>query len=80
MMYGSLPPNGQGIAVLQILNILEGFDLAKYGYGSAEHIHFVTEAKRLAFEDMARYYGDPAFSTIPVKKLISKEYAAERRN
>jgi gamma-glutamyltranspeptidase / glutathione hydrolase len=74
-----LPPNGQGIAVLQMLNILEGFDLAKYGYGSPEHIHYVTEAKRLAFEDMARYYGDPAFSEIPVKKLISKEYAAERR-
>jgi gamma-glutamyltranspeptidase / glutathione hydrolase len=74
-----LPPNGQGIAVLQILNILEGFDLAKYGYGSPEHIHYFTEAKRLAFEDMARYYGDPAFSTIPVKKLISKDYAAERR-
>jgi gamma-glutamyltranspeptidase/glutathione hydrolase len=74
-----LPPNGQGIAVLQILNILEGFNLAGYGYGSPEHIHYVTEAKRLAFEDMARYYGDPSFSTIPVKKLISKEYAAERR-
>jgi len=74
-----LPPNGQGIAALQILNILEGFEMAKYGYGSAEHIHYLVEAKRLAFEDMARYYGDPAFTDIPVQQLISKEYAAERR-
>lgn len=74
-----LPPNGQGIAVLQILNILEGFDLAKFGYGSKEHIHHFVEAKRLAFEDMAKYYGDPAVNKIPVEKLISKEYASQRR-
>ena len=74
-----LPPNGQGIAVLQILNILEGFDLAKYGYGSKEHMHLFIEAKKLAYEDMAKYYGDPANQSIPVAKLISKEYAAERR-
>ncbi len=74
-----LPPNGQGIAVLQMLNILEGFDMAKFGYGSTEELHYFTEAKRLVFEDMARYYGDPSFTGIPVNKLISKEYADERR-
>ena len=74
-----LPPNGQGIAALQILNILEGFDIASMGFGSAEYIHLFTEAKKLAFEDRAKYYADPAFSTIPVSQLISKKYAAERR-
>lgn len=74
-----LPPNGQGIAALQILNILEGYDIASMGFGSAEYIHLFTEAKKLAFEDRARYYADPAFSDIPIEQLISKEYAAERR-
>jgi gamma-glutamyltranspeptidase/glutathione hydrolase len=74
-----LPPNGQGIAVLQMLNILEGYPMKDFGYGSPEHIHHFVEAKRLAFEDMAVYYGDPAFHAIPVQKLISKAYAAERR-
>ena len=74
-----LPPNGQGIATLQILNILEGFDLAKMGFGSAEYIHLFTEAKKLAFEDRAKFYADPRFSAIPVAQLISKKYAAERR-
>ena len=74
-----LPPNGQGIAALQILNILEGFDLKAYGFGSPEHVHLFTEAKKLAFADRARYYADPAFHPAPVAKLISKEYAAERR-
>jgi gamma-glutamyltranspeptidase/glutathione hydrolase len=74
-----LPPNGQGIAALQILNILEGFDIASIGFGSAEYLHLFTEAKKLAFEDRARYYTDPAFYNIPVEKLISKDYAAERR-
>jgi gamma-glutamyltranspeptidase / glutathione hydrolase len=74
-----LPPNGQGIAALQILNILEGFDIASMGFGSAEYIHLFTEAKKLAFEDRARYYTDPRFSNIPVNQLISKKYAAERR-
>jgi gamma-glutamyltranspeptidase/glutathione hydrolase len=74
-----LPPNGQGIGALQILNILEGFDIAKYGYGSKEHMHLYIEAKKLAYEDMAKYYGDPAKQSIPVSKLISKEYATERR-
>ncbi|MBW6501835.1 MAG: gamma-glutamyltransferase [Bacteroidales bacterium] len=74
-----LPPNGQGIAALQILNILEGFDIASMGYSSAEYIHHFTEAKKLAFEDRARYYADPRFSNVPVNQLISKKYAAERR-
>ena len=74
-----LPPNGQGIAALQILNILEGFDIAGYGFGSPEHVHLFTEAKKLAFEDRARFYADPEFADIDVDWLISKEYAAERR-
>jgi gamma-glutamyltranspeptidase / glutathione hydrolase len=74
-----LPPNGQGIAALQILNILEGYDIASMGFGSANYIHTFTEAKKLAFEDRAKYYADPVFSKIPVAQLISKKYAAERR-
>ena len=74
-----LPPNGQGIATLQILNILEGYDIASMGFGSTDYLHYFTEAKKLAFEDRAKYYADPDFADIPVKKLISKEYAAERR-
>jgi gamma-glutamyltranspeptidase/glutathione hydrolase len=74
-----LPPNGQGIAALQMLNILEGYDLAKLGFGSAEALHLMIEAKKLAFEDAARFYADPDFVRVPVGRLISKEYAAERR-
>ena len=74
-----LPPNGQGIATLQILNILEGFDLEQLGFGSAEYIHLFTEAKKLAFEDRAKYYADPRYGTIPVTQLISKKYAGDRR-
>lgn len=74
-----LPPNGQGIAALQMLNILEGYDLASMGFGSAEYMHLFTEAKKLAFEDRAKYYADPAFAAIPVAHLLSKKYAAERR-
>ncbi len=74
-----LPPNGQGIAALQILNILEGYDLKSYGFGSPEHLHLFIEAKKLAFEDRARYYADPDFAVSPVEWLISKDYAAERR-
>ncbi|MEE4214021.1 MAG: gamma-glutamyltransferase [Bacteroidales bacterium] len=74
-----LPPNGQGTAALQILNILEGYDIANMGFGSAEYIHHFVEAKKLAFEDRAKYYSDPAFNDIPLEELISKEYAAERR-
>ncbi|MBN2350450.1 MAG: gamma-glutamyltransferase [Bacteroidales bacterium] len=74
-----LPPNGQGIAALQILNILEGFDIASMGFGSTEYIHHFIEAKKLAFEDRAKYYADPDFVSVPVDQLISKEYAASRR-
>ncbi len=74
-----LPPNGQGIAALQILNILEGYDIASMGFGSTEYVHLFTEAKKLAFEDRAKYYADPVFSKVPVEQLISKKYAGERR-
>ncbi|MCK5691221.1 MAG: gamma-glutamyltransferase [Bacteroidales bacterium] len=73
-----LPPNGQGIAALQILNILEQFDIAAMGFASSEYIHHFVEAKKLAFEDRAKYYADPAFNRLPVEELISKEYAARR--
>ena len=74
-----LPPNGQGIAALQILNILEGFDVAAMGFGSADYVHTLVEAKKLAFEDRAKYYADMDFADVPVERLISKEYADERR-
>ena len=74
-----LPPNGQGIAALQILNILEGFDIASMGFASADYLHTLIEAKKLAYEDRARYYADMDFVAVPVERLISKEYAAERR-
>ena len=74
-----LPPNGQGIAALQILNILEGFDLAAMGFGSPGHVHAFVEAKKLAFADRARFYADPDFADVPVAELISKDYAARRR-
>ena len=73
-----LPPNGQGIAALQILNILEQYDLRSMGHNSAELIHIFTEAKKLAYEDRAKYYADPNFNTIPVNELISKTYAKQR--
>ena len=74
-----LPPNGQGIAALQILNILEAYDIASMGSGSADYLHYLIEAKKLAFEDRAKFYSDPAFSDIPVDGLVSKEYASRRR-
>ena len=74
-----IPPNGQGIAGLQILNLLEAFDLSSYGFGSPEHIHLFVEAKKLAFEDRARHYADPEFMEVDVEWLISKDYARERR-
>lgn len=74
-----LPPNGQGIAALQILNILEGYDIRAMGFGSVEYIHALVEAIKLAFADRARFYADPAFTGIPVDWLISKDYAALRR-
>ena len=73
-----LPPNGQGIAALQILNILEQHDVSAMGFGSADHIHLFLEAKKLAFEDRARFYADPAYMDVSVARLISKEYARER--
>lgn len=74
-----IPPNGQGIAALQMLNVLEGYDLKKAGFGSADHLHWFAEAKKLAFEDRARLYADMDFVDVPVNRLISKDYANERR-
>lgn len=73
-----LPPNGQGIAVLQMLNILEQFDIAGMRRDSAEFVHLFTEAKKLVFEDRAKFYADPDFNKLPVKRLISKKYAKQR--
>jgi len=73
-----LPPNGQGIAALQMLNIIEQHDVAQMGFGSADHVHLFIEAKKLAFEDRARFYADPAFVDIPVEQLLSKDYARGR--
>ena len=73
-----LPPNGQGTAALQILNILEVFDIASMGFGSSDYIHHFVEAKKLAFEDRAKYYADPDFADIPLNWLISKKYGIER--
>ncbi len=75
-----LPPNGQGIAALQILNLLEAYDVSEMGFGTPEYIHHFVEAKKLAFEDRAYYYADPNFNDIPVDILISKEYANKRRS
>ena len=74
-----LPPNGQGIAALQILNIIEQYDVSEMGFGSADHVHLFLEAKKLAFEDRARFYADPAYMDVDVERLVSKEYARERR-
>ncbi len=74
-----LPPNGQGIAALQTLTVLEGFDIRQMGFGSLDHVHHFVEAKKLAFEDRAKFYADPAFNKLPVSTLISKEYASQRR-
>ena len=74
-----LPPNGQGIAALQILNLLEAYDIRSMGFGSAEYIHHFVEAKKIAFADRAKYYADMDFNKVPVKYLISKEYADIRR-
>lgn len=75
-----LPPNGQGIAALQMLNILEGFDFSKIPFGSPEHVHLFVEAKKLAYEDRARFYADLAYMQPGiVNRLLSKEYAEKRR-
>ncbi len=73
-----LPPNGQGIAALQMLNLLEPYDIKSMGFGSADYIHVFTEAKKVAYEDRAKYYSDMAFNEIPVEQLIAKSYAEER--
>jgi gamma-glutamyltranspeptidase / glutathione hydrolase len=74
-----LPPNGQGAAVLQMLQILQGFDLKKMGAGSADALTVMLESKRLAYEDLAKWYADPAFTPVPIDELISAPYAAQRR-
>jgi gamma-glutamyltranspeptidase / glutathione hydrolase len=74
-----LPPPTQGIAALQILEILEGYDVKAMGFLSADYVHAFVEAKKLAFEDRAHFYSDPAFGANPVAGLISAEYAAKRR-
>ena len=73
-----LPPNGQGIAALSMLNIMEHFPLASYGHNSADALHVMIEAKKLAYADMIKYVGDPRFGPIPVKEMLSKDLAAER--
>lgn len=75
-----LPPNTQGIAALQILKMLEAYDLKKMGRGSADALHLMVEAKRLAFEDLAKFYADPATYNAPITELISDAYAAKRRS
>ncbi|CAL2085193.1 gamma-glutamyltransferase [Tenacibaculum sp. 190524A05c] len=74
-----LPPNGQGIAALQMLQILKGYDFSNIEFGSAEHLHLFTEAKKLAFEDRAKYYADMDFFKVPVTELLSDSYASKRR-
>ena len=74
-----LPPNTQGLATLQILNILEGFNLAELGLYSTEYIHLFIEAKKLAFADRAKFYADPRFVKLPIETLLSKDYATKRR-
>ncbi|WP_020470695.1 gamma-glutamyltransferase [Zavarzinella formosa] len=74
-----LPPPGQGIAALQMLNILEPFDLKKLGPASPDYWHLLTEAKKLAYADRAKYYTDPEFAKVPTTELIGKPYADERR-
>ncbi|MDD3892145.1 MAG: gamma-glutamyltransferase [Bacteroidales bacterium] len=74
-----LPPNGQGIAALQILNILEGYDIASMGFGSSQYLHHFIEAKKIVYEDRAHHYADMQFENVPLEQLISKDYAAERR-
>jgi len=75
-----LPPNGQGTAALQMLNILEGFDIASMGFGSTDYLHVLTEAKKLAYEDRAKFYADPEFNTIPLEALLSDTYTAKRKS
>ena len=73
-----IPPNGQGIAALEMLNIMEQFSLAQFGHNSTDALHAIIEAKKLAYADMYRYVADPKFSQVPVQGMLSKEYAAQR--
>jgi gamma-glutamyltranspeptidase/glutathione hydrolase len=73
-----IPPNGQGIAVLEMLNIMETFPLAQFGHNSADSLHAMIEAKKLAYADLQRYVADQKFSKVPVAGMLSKEYAGER--
>ncbi len=73
-----LPPNGQGFAALQMLSILKNVDFSQWPRSSAEVFHFMVEAKRLAFEDVARYYADPDFSQMPLEGLLSDDYGKQR--
>lgn len=75
-----IPPSNQGIAVLQMLNVLESYDLAAWGPQHPDYLHTLIEAKKLAFEDRARFYADPRFVDVPVEQLISKAYADQRRS
>lgn len=74
-----LPPNGQGLAALEMLNILESYDLKTMGPYSPDYLHLLIETKKLAFADRAKYFADPKFGLVPVKSLLSKEYAARQR-
>jgi gamma-glutamyltranspeptidase/glutathione hydrolase len=73
-----LPPNLQGIGALEMLNLMERFDLAQFGLNSARALHVQIEAKKLAYADVLRYIGDPKISRMPVTGMLSKQYAAER--
>ncbi len=74
-----LPPNGQGIAALQMLQILEQYDFSEIEFGSVAHLHLFTEAKKLAFQDRAKYYADMDFANVPVTELLSDDYAKQRK-
>jgi gamma-glutamyltranspeptidase/glutathione hydrolase len=74
-----LPPNGQGIAALQILNVLEGYDVRSMGRLSPEYLHLLVEAKKLAFADRAKFYSDPQFNQLPIDELVSKDYGLRQR-
>jgi gamma-glutamyltranspeptidase/glutathione hydrolase len=73
-----LPPNGQGVAALSMLNVMEQFPMAQYGHNSADALHVMIEAKKLAYADMHQYVGDPRFTPIPVKQMLSKDLAVQR--
>ena len=74
-----LPPNGQGAMVLEMLNILEGYDMKALGHNTADYLHLIIEAKKAAFADRAKFVADPAFNDLPTERIISKEYASQKR-